>query len=305
MGGSDRGRGGCVGGVRGDRRRPRAGRRDRMVDGATRDHRGSPTSSNSSSVPRAGTPRSTPPAGSCSAPPGLRSVPREAPPAPSFLGSGGASWAGRGATCPVGAPHGIRSTHGATQERVQRWRLSALRQPRRPPDDQDPLRQRRAASPAPSRQAGSLPRPGVREQRPSDGVSNSLWDQCARRASWCSIQLRAWASPRRCRAGRRRGPRSGAITRTCSRRFRGSSEKNQPERRAWRSRSSSDPCRPGCWTLNSRERQHVYAPSTVPSLPQAGDLVELGADDGIRTRDPHLGKVMLYQLSHVRVSRSG
>ncbi len=24
------------------------------------------------------------------------------------------------------------------------------------------------------------------------------------------------------------------------------------------------------------------------------------ADDGIRTRDPHLGKVMLYQLSHVR-----
>jgi hypothetical protein len=28
----------------------------------------------------------------------------------------------------------------------------------------------------------------------------------------------------------------------------------------------------------------------------------LGADDGIRTRDPHLGKVMLYQLSHVRVT---
>jgi hypothetical protein len=30
-----------------------------------------------------------------------------------------------------------------------------------------------------------------------------------------------------------------------------------------------------------------------------------GADDGIRTRDPHLGKVMLYQLSHVRVRRRG
>ena len=27
----------------------------------------------------------------------------------------------------------------------------------------------------------------------------------------------------------------------------------------------------------------------------------LRADDGIRTRDPHLGKVMLYQLSHVRI----
>lgn len=29
----------------------------------------------------------------------------------------------------------------------------------------------------------------------------------------------------------------------------------------------------------------------------------LRADDGIRTRDPHLGKVMLYQLSHVRAPR--
>ena len=28
---------------------------------------------------------------------------------------------------------------------------------------------------------------------------------------------------------------------------------------------------------------------------------ENGAEDGTRTRDPHLGKVMLYQLSHVRV----
>ena len=27
---------------------------------------------------------------------------------------------------------------------------------------------------------------------------------------------------------------------------------------------------------------------------------DFGADDGTRTRDPHLGKVMLYQLSHVR-----
>ena len=30
----------------------------------------------------------------------------------------------------------------------------------------------------------------------------------------------------------------------------------------------------------------------------------LRADDGIRTRDPHLGKVMLYQLSHVRTTRA-
>src|ERR1700748_3561289 len=31
----------------------------------------------------------------------------------------------------------------------------------------------------------------------------------------------------------------------------------------------------------------------------------LRADDGIRTRDPHLGKVMLYQLSHVRTPALG
>ena len=33
----------------------------------------------------------------------------------------------------------------------------------------------------------------------------------------------------------------------------------------------------------------------------ANGVRRLRADDGIRTRDPHLGKVMLYQLSHVRV----
>ena len=33
----------------------------------------------------------------------------------------------------------------------------------------------------------------------------------------------------------------------------------------------------------------------------AGRSRLLGADDGTRTRDPHLGKVMLYQLSHIRV----
>ena len=35
-------------------------------------------------------------------------------------------------------------------------------------------------------------------------------------------------------------------------------------------------------------------------LPTGTGRDSLRADDGIRTRDPHLGKVMLYQLSHVR-----
>lgn len=39
------------------------------------------------------------------------------------------------------------------------------------------------------------------------------------------------------------------------------------------------------------------------SVDRSKDL--LRADDGTRTRDPHLGKVMLYQLSHVRMLASG
>ena len=33
-------------------------------------------------------------------------------------------------------------------------------------------------------------------------------------------------------------------------------------------------------------------------------LLHLRADDGIRTRDPHLGKVMRYQLRYVRAQRA-
>ena len=32
--------------------------------------------------------------------------------------------------------------------------------------------------------------------------------------------------------------------------------------------------------------------------------VALGADNGARTRDPNLGKVVLYQLSHVRICKT-
>src|SRR5690606_10502429 len=44
-------------------------------------------------------------------------------------------------------------------------------------------------------------------------------------------------------------------------------------------------------------------PETRARQPRELSLaVCLRADDGIRTRDPHLGKVMLYQLSHVRAT---
>ena len=34
----------------------------------------------------------------------------------------------------------------------------------------------------------------------------------------------------------------------------------------------------------------------------ASGIARNGAEDGTRTRDPHLGKVMLYQLSHFRMT---
>jgi hypothetical protein len=42
-------------------------------------------------------------------------------------------------------------------------------------------------------------------------------------------------------------------------------------------------------------------PGAVWTFGRVHGVRRLRADDGIRTRDPHLGKVMLYQLSHVRV----
>ena len=51
-----------------------------------------------------------------------------------------------------------------------------------------------------------------------------------------------------------------------------------------------------------RTRVHGFAGRCLASRP-----LHRRADDGIRTRDPHLGKVMRYQLRYVRISpaRSG
>ncbi len=47
--------------------------------------------------------------------------------------------------------------------------------------------------------------------------------------------------------------------------------------------------------VDHRSGRSVLSPTTTLTW------TFFGADDGIRTRDPHLGKVMLYQLSHVRL----
>ena len=41
------------------------------------------------------------------------------------------------------------------------------------------------------------------------------------------------------------------------------------------------------------------------SVSSAGNSFDVGAGDGIRTRDIHLGKVVLYQLSYSRKSNRG
>ena len=45
--------------------------------------------------------------------------------------------------------------------------------------------------------------------------------------------------------------------------------------------------------------RHEKSPSAEPT-----GLCNHGADDGVRTRDPDLGKVVLYQLSHVRMGNA-
>ena len=64
------------------------------------------------------------------------------------------------------------------------------------------------------------------------------------------------------------------------------------------------------WRRDLNPRSRICSPlprlSATPPLEEQGSPTGTGrdslrADDGIRTRDPHLGKVMLYQLSHVRM----
>ena len=50
----------------------------------------------------------------------------------------------------------------------------------------------------------------------------------------------------------------------------------------------------------------VRAQATGTKKPgyRSSRAVTLGADNGARTRDPNLGKVVLYQLSHVRICKT-
>src|ERR1700722_4995687 len=54
------------------------------------------------------------------------------------------------------------------------------------------------------------------------------------------------------------------------------------------------------WCAGPRTRHE--GPFSAPRNPVNWTFT--GADDGIRTRDPNLGKVVLYQLSHVRAAHT-
>ena len=50
---------------------------------------------------------------------------------------------------------------------------------------------------------------------------------------------------------------------------------------------------------------HIIVPRQVISKFKSAFLLTLGAENETRTRDPNLGKVMLYQLSYFRMFRLG
>src|SRR5580692_314937 len=67
-----------------------------------------------------------------------------------------------------------------------------------------------------------------------------------------------------------------------------------PGKQSWRWRRESNPCARLCRPLPHH--------SATPPLELM--RLHLRADDGIRTRDPHLGKVMRYQLRYIRAQRT-
>ena len=67
-----------------------------------------------------------------------------------------------------------------------------------------------------------------------------------------------------------------------------------------RPRGLSPSLRDSRWRRDSNPCKRICSPLPRLSATPPNSETGLRADDGIRTRDPHLGKVMLYQLSHVR-----
>ena len=73
-----------------------------------------------------------------------------------------------------------------------------------------------------------------------------------------------------------------------------------------RSRCANRPCEVGTgfepvYTALQAVASPLGQPTVLVACRHRRCDANLRADDGTRTRDPHLGKVMLYQLSHIRI----
>ena len=84
--------------------------------------------------------------------------------------------------------------------------------------------------------------------------------------------------------------------------------RQSPSRRRRESNPRTGLCRPlpkplGHSAASGPVAGRETGPGAVWTFGRVHGVRRLRADDGIRTRDPHLGKVMLYQLSHVRTQR--
>ncbi len=55
---------------------------------------------------------------------------------------------------------------------------------------------------------------------------------------------------------------------------------------------------------NNLKKVRAQAMGTKKPGYRSSRAVTFGADNGARTRDPNLGKVVLYQLSHVRLCKT-
>ena len=116
--------------------------------------------------------------------------------------------------------------------------------------------------------------------------------RCARRPRSSSAQSRwspTWGRGLRMVGGTRFELMTSSVSRK-----RATNCANRPR---WR--RDLNPCRRICSPL-----PRLSANPPGKSSPVVSGVVDLRADDEIRTRDPHLGKVMLYQLSHVRMPQT-
>ena len=57
----------------------------------------------------------------------------------------------------------------------------------------------------------------------------------------------------------------------------------------------------GCWNIGYLKLDHHFCISILPNIKYPTSNIQHRAGDETRTRDPQLGRLMLYQLSYARL----